>query len=145
MKEDGDSQSLQRSTDLPLPKLSTPISCPGQKLCIPKCFKSSFSRANTRSFPGANIGSEHDLVLTTIKLKLKTKRFTQNPHIQCDPEKLKDLKVIEVFQAKVGGKSVALCDPDRDVDTLANSLKEVLLSTAEEVLGRQKKKIQPWF
>ena len=29
-----------------------------------------------------------------------------------------------------------------DVDTLANSLKEGLLSTAEEVLGRQRKKIQ---
>ena len=30
------------------------------------------------------------------------------------------------------------------VDTLAKSLKEVLLLTAEEVLGRQKKKIQLW-
>ena len=29
------------------------------------------------------------------------------------------------------------------VDNLANGLKEVLLSTAEKVLGRQRKKIQP--
>ena len=29
------------------------------------------------------------------------------------------------------------------MDTFANSLKEVLLSTAEEVIGRQRKKTQP--
>ena len=35
-------------------------------------------------------------------------------------------------------------DGRTDGDTLANSLKEGLLQTAEEVLGRQRKKIQPW-
>ena len=33
---------------------------------------------------------------------------------------------------------------DSDADTLANGLKKGLLSTAEEVLGIQRKKIQPW-
>ena len=40
-----------------------------------------------------------------------------------------------MFKAKIGGKLAALSVPDSDVDTL--------LSTAEEVLGRQRKKIQP--
>ena len=44
-------------------------------------FKSSINKANTRSFPAVNVGSERDLVLTTIKLKLKTKRFTKSPRI----------------------------------------------------------------
>ncbi|KAH3694626.1 hypothetical protein DPMN_082066 [Dreissena polymorpha] len=35
----------------------------------------------TRTFPGADIGSYHDLVLTTIKLMLKSKRITKNPCI----------------------------------------------------------------
>ena len=48
-----------------------------------------------------------------------------------------------MFKAKVGGKFAALCVLDSDVDILENSLKEVLLSTAEEVLGRQRKTIQP--
>ena len=55
-----------------------------------------------------------------------------------------DAKIAEVFQAKVGGKFAALWVFDSDVDTLASSLKEVLLSTAEEILGRQWMKIQPW-
>ena len=51
---------------------------------------------------------------------------------------------MEVFQAKVGERFEALCVFDNDVDTLANSLKEVLVTTATGVLGRQKTKIQPW-
>ena len=38
----------------------------------------------------------------------------------------------------------ARCSLRSDVDTLSNSLKEVLLSTTEEVFGRQRKKIQSW-
>ena len=41
-------------------------------------------------------------------------------------------------------KFAALCILDSNTNTLANSLEEVLFSTAEEVLGRQRKKIQPW-
>ena len=49
-----------------------------------------------------------------------------------------------MFQGKIGGKFASLCALDIGVDIIANSLKEVLLSTAEEVLWRQRKKIQPW-
>ena len=83
-------------------------------------------------------------MLTTIKLTLKTKHFTKSPHIQYDLEKLKDPKIVEVFQANVGRKFEVLCILNSDADTLANSLKEGLLSKAKEVLGRQRKKIQSW-
>ena len=106
-----------------------------------QCFKSSINEANTRSFPGADTGSDHDLVLTTIKLKPKTKPFTKSPSVRLDPEKLNDPKIMELFQANVGGKFAALCVFDSDVDTLANNLKEGLFSTAEDVLGRRRKKI----
>ena len=49
-----------------------------------------------------------------------------------------------MFQAKVDGKFAALCILDSEIDTLANSLKEGLLATAEEVLGRRRTTIQPW-
>ena len=62
-------------------------------------------------------------VLTAIKLKLKTKCFKKSPHIRFEQEKLKDMKIMEVFQARVGGKFAALYVLDSDVDTLANSLK----------------------
>ena len=71
---------------------------------------------------------------------MKTKHFTKSLRVLFDLEKLKDSNIAELFRAKVGGKFAALCVLDSDVDTLANSLKEVLLSTAEKVLERQRKK-----
>ena len=52
-----------------------------------------------------------------------------------------DPKTAEVIQPKVG-KFSAICVFDSDVDTVANSIRKVLLSTAEGVLGRRRKKIQ---
>ena len=58
-------------------------------------------------------------------------------------EKVKDPYLAEVFQARVGGKLATLQVLNADVDKLANNLIEVLHATAEEDLGRQRKKIQP--
>ena len=69
------------------------------------------------------------------------KRFRKSARIRFVKEKLTDPKTAEVFQAKPGGKSTALCVLDSDEDTLANGLKEGLLSTAEEVVGRKRKKV----
>ena len=83
---------------------------------------------------------------TTIKLKLKTKCFTKSSRNQFDLEKLKDQKIVEVFQARLGGKMGALRVLDSDL-ILANSLKEVLFSTAvkkKSHFRRQRKKTQPW-
>ena len=71
-------------------------------ILTPQRFRSSINKAKIRSFPGADMGSDHDVVLTTIKLKLKTKCFTKSPRIYFDLEKLKDTKITEVFQAKMG-------------------------------------------
>ena len=56
----------------------------------------------------------------------------------------KTRNIAEVFQTRMGRKFAALCVLESDVDTLANSLKEMPLSTAEEILRRKRKKIQPW-
>ena len=77
-------------------------------ILTPQRFKSSTNKANTGSFPGAYTGGDHDLVLTTIKLKLKTKHFTKSLSIRFDLEKLKDPKIAEVFQAKMDGNFTAL-------------------------------------
>ncbi|XP_071500074.1 uncharacterized protein [Diadema antillarum] len=97
-------------------------------ILVPQRFKSSINKANTRTFPGADIGSDHDLVLTTIKLKLNSKY----------PE------AVEIFKAQVGGKFAVLSVLDNDIDTLAGNIKEVLLTTADEVLGKQQKRSKPW-
>ena len=108
-------------------------------------FKSSINKAKTRTFPGADISSDHDLMMTTFKLKLKAKHCPKNPCIHFDLEKLKDPEVAKVFQAQVEGMFAALNLIDSNVEMLTGDIKEVLLTTAEEVLGKRQKKIQPWI
>ena len=97
------------------------------------------------AFPDTDIGSDLDLVMTPFKLKLKAKCCPIKPHIHFNMEKLKDPEVTKVFQAHVGGKLAALNLIDSDVEMLAGNIKEVLLTTAHEVLGKRWKKIQPWI
>ena len=76
---------------------------------MPRKFKSSINKAQTRTYPGDDndIGSDHDLVLTTVRLKLKANKKTKSPRIRFNLEKLKDQKVAEVFQATLGAKFAA--------------------------------------
>ena len=54
-------------------------------ILAPQCFKSSINKAKMRTFPGANISSDHDLMMTTFKLKLKAKCCPKKPHICFQP------------------------------------------------------------
>ncbi|XP_071491824.1 uncharacterized protein [Diadema antillarum] len=113
-------------------------------ILVPQRFKSSINKANKRTLPGADIGSDHDLVLTTIKLKLISKYHKNSPRIRFDLKKLQDPEVVEIFKAQVGGKFAVLSVLDNDIDTLAGNIKEVLRTTADEVLGKQQKRSKPW-
>ncbi|PVD33204.1 hypothetical protein C0Q70_04455 [Pomacea canaliculata] len=69
-------------------------------ILLPQRFKSSINKAQTRSFPGADIGSDHNLVLTSLKLKLKLRRDNKSPRIRFNLEKLKDPDTERIFQAQ---------------------------------------------
>ena len=114
-------------------------------ILTPRRFKSSINRAKTRTYPGADIGSDHDLVLMTMKVKLKKKQTAANPRIKFDLEKLKDPQINEIFQAQLGGRFAALNLLNSDINDLTTSFTEIVQETAEEVLGRQRKKHQPWI
>ncbi|GFS11485.1 craniofacial development protein 2 [Elysia marginata] len=73
-------------------------------ILAPQWYKSSINKAMTRTYPGADIGSDHDLVLATFKLKLNSKRKAKSPRLHFDLEKLKDPNISETFRAQIGGK-----------------------------------------
>ena len=113
-------------------------------ILTPRRFKSSVNRAKTRTYPGADIGSDHNLVLLTMKIKLKKKYKAAQTRIKFDLEKLKDPEVAEMFQAQLGGKFAALNLVDIEINDLTDSMNEAVRETAEEVLGRHRKKHHPW-
>ena len=111
-------------------------------IMIPRRFKSSINGAKTRTYQGADVGSDHDLLLLTIKIKLKRNNKTTNNRIKFDLEKLKDQSIVETLKAQLGGKFAALIDID--INELTSVFNEAIRSTATETLGKQRKKKQPW-
>ena len=69
-------------------------------ILVKKRFRSGVKIHRTRSFPEADIGSDHDLVMMTFRVRLKKAR---------EPiEKLRDSDVACTFQATIGGKFAPL-------------------------------------
>ena len=62
-------------------------------IMVRKRFRSSVNIAKTRSFPGADIGSDHELDMMTLKLHLKRVKKLGHARIKFDLEKLKDPEV----------------------------------------------------
>ena len=101
--------------------------------------------ARTRSFPGADIGSDHDLLMMTFRLRLKKISKPKHTRLKFDLEKLKDPNVLESFQAMMGGRFAPLTimsNEDTDIDSMTTTLNTAVTETASEILGkhRQKKK-----
>ena len=71
-------------------------------------FQSSVNIAKTRSFPGADTGSDHELVMMTFGLCLQRMKNQGNIRIRFSLEKLKDPNIAEIFRAKIGGKFAPL-------------------------------------
>ena len=116
-------------------------------IMVKRRFRSSVNIARTRSFPGADIGSDHELVMMTFKLHLK-KVMKQGPtRIKFNLEKLRDPDVTEAFKAMIGGKFAALTlldADDTDMETMIDSFNAAVTETANEVLGKHRPVKKPW-
>ena len=55
-----------------------------------KRFQSGINRAKTRAFPAADVGSDHDLLLMTMKVKLTRRQRQDYERLRYDIKKLKD-------------------------------------------------------
>ena len=91
----------------------------------------------TRSFPGADIGSDHDLVMMTFRVRLKKAGKPNQPRLRFDLEKLRDPDVTCTFQATIGGKFallIGLSDEDMDMDTMITTYNTAVTDAASEIL-----------
>ena len=69
-----------------------------------KCFRSRVNIHTPRSFPGEDIGIDHDLVMMTFRVHLKKARKPNQPRLRFDLEKLRNTDKTCTFQAARGGK-----------------------------------------
>ena len=118
-------------------------------ILINKKFRSSICTQSTRTFPKADIGSDHDLVMMTFKVHLKRHgKQVEGTRMKFNLEKLKDPNVLEIFQANIGGKFAPLLVISEDpanIDSLVDNFNTALIETAEQTLGKTRKKTTPWM
>ena len=90
------------------------------------------------------MGSDHQLVMTTLKLKLKKIRSPQSLRVKYVISRLSNAETLENFRIKIGGKFAPLLEMtemQEMTDLFADGMNEAAL----EVLGKEKKRKQPWM
>ena len=116
-------------------------------ILVKKRLRSGVNIHRTRSFPGADIGSDHDLVMMTFQVRLKKMRKPNQPRLRFDLEKLRDPDVACTFQATIGGKFaplIGLSDEDMDMDTMITTYNTAVTDAASEILGKERRRKKPW-
>ena len=127
--------------------------------------RSRFKRSvqDTRTHRGADVGSDHNLIITKVKLKLSSIGKKQDGTIRYEESKLRLLEVRQQFQIELRNRFSILQTPDQndtDTDDHQNSelsdpadrieqkwqkIKDAYTETAMIVLGHRKKKCQSWI
>ena len=110
-------------------------------ILVRKRFRSGVNIARTRSFPGADNGSDHDLLMMTFRLRLKKTSKPKHTRLKFELEKLKDPSVLETFQTMTRGKFAPLTiinDKDTDLDSMITTFNTAVTETASEILGKHR-------
>ena len=103
--------------------------------------------ARTGSFPGADIGSDNDLLMMAFNLRLKRISKPKHSRLKFDLKKLKDPNVLETFQAMTGGRFAPLTimnNEGTDMDSMISIFNTAVTETASEILGKHCQKKKPW-
>ena len=116
-------------------------------ILVKKRFGSGVNIHKTWSFPGTDIGSDHDLVMVTFRVPLKKARKPTQPRLRFDLETLRDPDVACPFQATIGGKFaplIGLRDENMDIDTMTTTCNTAMTDAASEILGKERRRKKPW-
>ena len=120
--------------------------CQVDYILVRKCFRSGVNIASTRSFPGADIGSDHDLLMMTFHHRMKRISKPKHTRLKFYLEKLKDPNVLETFQAVTGGKFAPLSimdNEDTDLDSMITTFNTTVIEIASEILGKHVRRKHP--
>ena len=113
-----------------------------------KRFRSGVNIARTRSFPGADIGSDYDLLMMTVRLRLKKISKPKHTRRKFDLENMKDSNVLDTFRAMIGGRFaplIIMSNEDTDIDSMITAFNTAVTETTSEILGKLRQKQKTWI
>ena len=114
-------------------------------ILTPIRFKSSIKQSSTITYPGADINSDHDLVLCNITLKLKSNRTPQSKRIRFNLSNLMDTHTFKLYRDELNMQLGKINISDYDLTTEYTKIQDTLTSTATKIIGKYRKKKQPWM
>nr|KAG5710457.1 hypothetical protein BaRGS_022275 [Batillaria attramentaria] len=107
------------------------------------------SLQDVRARRGADIGSDHHLVVAKLKMKLSAARKKQqNPRVRFDVRKLRMKETKEAFQIALQNRFEALQRDEEGEGTVEHAwttLKQATVGACEEALGRPPSNRKPWI
>ena len=113
-------------------------------ILVSKGCQSGINGAKTRLFTGVDVGSDHDLFMMTMKIKLARRQRQDYERLHYDIEKLKDPTTLEEFRNTLGGKFAPLLLLD-NIQDISSKIENAINGTAKDVSGTCKKqKRHPW-
>ena len=111
--------------------------------CISHKFRRSLQ--DVRVFRGADIGSDHHMLVAVLRLRLR--KFNRNDGFKRPKFQVNLLQGTkrEEFRVSIQNKFQPLQLQEADIESHWNQVKEVFLTTCEEVLGRKERQQKEWI
>ena len=112
-------------------------------ILVRKRLRSGVNIARTRSFPRADTGSDHNVLMVTFHLRLERISKPKHTRLKFDLEKLKDPNAFETFQDMIGGKFAPLTimnNEDTDLNSMITTFNTKITETASGILGKYRQK-----
>ena len=106
------------------------------------------SLQDVRAKRGADIASDHHLVVAKLKMKLSARKRQQNPRIRFDVRKLRTKETKDAFQLALQNRFEALQVEEEEewsVEHAWTILKQSTIGACEEALGRPLPNRKPWI
>jgi hypothetical protein len=104
---------------------------------------------DSRSFPSADAGSDHQLVMCKMRLKLKSSNRSKPSGYKArkhDLSKLKDQTVLSMYQLELSDKLVSsTADINQTLDQAAEAYSSIIKAAADNILGFTRSRKKPWI
>ncbi|XP_065568786.1 uncharacterized protein LOC136032404 [Artemia franciscana] len=112
---------------------------------VSRKFRSSIQ--DVRAYRGADVGSDHNMLVTKFSLKLKrNEKKAPNSEPQFDSDKLLDRTTRHEFVTELSNKFEALYISDQDdQEIIWDQIKNLYIESASKTLGNRKKPKDQWL
>ena len=115
-------------------------------ILISKRVSTSVNINKTRSFPRADIGSDHDMVMITFRIHLKSPNKNKFVLNKFNLEKLKDPETEKLIKQKIDENLTEHNLTNiQDTDEIVQKLNVTMIDAATEILGKYREKNKNWI